>query len=341
MKKPVMDLSIIIVNYKSAQLVLDCIESINKETASISFEIIVVDNGSNDNSKEIITGKYPAVIWIDMGYNSGFARANNAGMEISRGNYILLLNSDTIILDRAIEKSLALLQRHPEAAGCGVQLLNTDGSTQISGAHVIKGGLNTLLQLPYLGALIRYLGYRFKSTIPSVQTITETIEVDWVVGAFIMIKKEVLTKSGLFDNDFFMYSEEMEWCGRLRKHGKLLLFAEPKVIHIQGGTSSNFYDNSDSANGKNLWDSKGRQIIVSNMLRIRKQFGIGWFLFNVGFHVLEIPVFFICLLFDMIFTSGDAKYTWNNLVNYIKNITNMLRYFIKILFNVAYFYKVN
>ena len=335
-----MDCSIILVNYKSPQLVLDCVESIYNETRAISFEIIVVDNDSKDGSKEIITSKYPAIIWIDMGYNSGFARANNAGVEVANGEMVLILNTDTIVLDGAIEKSIGLLKQYPGAVACGVQLLNTDGTTQISGAHLIKGGLNTLLPLPYLGRLIRYLGYRFKSTIPSVQTIKDTMEVDWIVGAYILVKKDVLNKVGLFDSDFFMYAEEIEWCGRLRKHGKLLLFAEPKVIHIGGGTSGDYYETAENENGKNLWNRKGRQIIVSTMVRIRKQFGVFWYLVITGMYIFEIPVFFSCLLLDKIVNAGKAKYSWHDLGNYTANIMVLLRYYFTIILNKPYFYKV-
>lgn len=335
-----MDLSIILVNYKSTQLVLDCIESIYRETVQHSFEIILVDNDSGDNCEALVMAKYPGTIFLSMNYNAGFARANNAGIEVSTGDYILILNTDTIILDGAIDKSIQLLKQHDEALGCGVQLLNADGTTQISGAHVIKGGLNTLLPLPYLGRLIRWLGYRFKSTIPSVQTISDTIEVDWVVGAYILVKKEGLHKSGLLDNDFFMYAEEIEWCSRLRKHGKLLLFAEPKVIHLGGGTSSDYYGTTENENGKNLWDTKGRQIIVSTMVRIRKQFGIFWYLVVTGTYVFEIPVFCICLLIDKIINGGKAKYSWQNFSDYSKNIGCLLQYFFKIFSNKPYFYKV-
>jgi GT2 family glycosyltransferase len=334
-----MDLSIILVNYKSTQLVLDCIESIYQQTVQHSIEIILVDNDSNDDCQQKVLVKYPLVIFLSMDYNAGFARANNAGIEISKGEYILLLNTDTIILDNAIDKSISLLKQHPDAVGCGVQLLNIDGSTQISGAHTIKGGLNTLLVLPYLGKLLRHFGYRLKTTIPSVQTIADTIEVDWVIGAYILVKKEVLKKSGLLDNDFFMYAEEMEWCSRLRKYGKLLLFADPKVIHFGGGSSGEFYNTDENENGKNLWDKKGRQIIVSNILRIRKQFGIGWFLVIIGAYMVEIPIFFFCLFIDKIFSGGPAKYQLKNVFGYTKNIGILLTFFFKMLANKPYFYK--
>ncbi|MBC7423129.1 MAG: glycosyltransferase family 2 protein, partial [Ferruginibacter sp.] len=253
-----MDVSVILINYKSAQLVMDCVASIYQQTQQHSFEIILVDNDSKDDCKERVLARFPATRWLQTGYNAGFARANNAGMRIAIGEYILILNADTIILDGAIDKSITLLKQQQNAIGCGVQLLNTDGTDQISGAYFVKGGLNTLLPLPYLGKLIRYLGYRLKSTIPSVQKINNIIEVDWIVGAYILIKATALEKSGLMDEDFFMYAEEIEWCARLRRQGKLYLFAQPKVTHIGGGTSNDYYTTSENENSKNLWNKKGR-----------------------------------------------------------------------------------
>ena len=335
-----MEVSIIIINYKSCALVMDCIKSIVQQTNPGSYEIIVVDNDSEDGARDIILNEYAEVCWLQMDYNAGFARANNAGIQIAKGRYLLILNADTIILDKAIDKSVELLKTYPGAVGCGVQLLNTDGTTQISGAHFIKGGLNTLLPLPYLGKLIRYLGYKFKSTIPSVQHVQEDIEVDWVVGAYMLVKADVLKKSGLFDEDFFMYAEEIEWCARLRKQGKLILFAAPKVIHIGGGTSGDYYSTEENENGKNLWNRKGRQIIVSNMLRIRKQFGIGWFLLITGTYIFEMPVFAIGLLFEKLVNGNNAKFKWQNVKYYTSNIAVLMKYFFKILLNKRYFYKV-
>jgi GT2 family glycosyltransferase len=335
-----MDLSIIIINYKSAALVLDCIESIYSQTRRYTFEIILVDNDSKDDCRQRVQAKYPEVRWLETGYNAGFARANNAGIEISRGKYILLLNADTIILDGAIDKSITLLSQHPDAVGCGVQLLNTDGSDQISGAHFVKGGLNTLLSLPYLGNFIRYIGYKLHSAAPSLKTLDDNIEVDWIIGAYILVKKDSLSKSGLLDEDFFIYSEEIEWCARLKKQGKLFLFAEPKVIHLMGGSSTTYYDTQERENGNNVCSKKGGQIIVSSMLRIRKQYGILWFLILISIYTLEVFLFFFCLLLEKIFTLGKAKYKWKDFYGYCKNIGMLLSYFIKMLTNRPYFYKV-
>lgn len=319
---------------------MDCLQSIVEQTTPGSYELIVVDNDSRDGAKEKIVTAFPQVKWLQLDYNAGFARANNAGMKIATGDFYLILNADTIILDKAIDKSIALLKSYPGAVGCGIQLLNTDGSTQISGAHFIKGGLNTLLPLPYLGRFIRWLGYKLKTTIPSVQHVQQDMEVDWVVGAYMLVKAEAITRSGMFDEDFFMYAEEIEWCARLRKQGKLILFAEPKIIHIGGGTSGDYYNTEESENGKNLWNLKGRQILVSNMVRIRKQFGAGWFLVIAATYIFEVPVFAFCLLIDTMINGGKAKFKWKNVKDYAANIAVFMKHFFTILLNKRYFYKV-
>ena len=334
-----MDLSIIIINYKSAQHVLNCVESIYKQTVEHSFEVIVVDNDSGDDSKERILTAFPKVAWLQTGYNAGFARANNEGIRVAKGKYILLLNADTIVLDKALDKTIDLFEQ-TDAVGCGVQLLNPDMSHQISGAHFVKGGLNILLPLPYLGRFVRYWGYKLKTRVPSVQTVSQKIEVDWIVGAFILVRKDALNKSGLLDEDFFMYAEEIEWCARLRRQGKLYLFDEPQVIHLGGGTSSDYYGTEENENSKNLWNKKGRQIMVSKMLQIRKQFGLAWFIIICAFFIAEIPLFTFCLLIEKISKGAKARYSWNNVRGYIQNMSVLLKYVPKIIANKSFFYKV-
>lgn len=269
-----MTLSIILVNYKSTQLVLDCIESIYQQTSVHSFEIILVYNDSKDDCKLSVLEKYPAFLFLAMDYYAGFACTNNAGFAKATGDFITMLNSNTIILAGGIDKSIHLLQQNKTKVGAGVQLLNSNGTRQISDAQLIKGGLNTLLPLPYPSRLIRWLGYRFKSTIPGVKTIADDIEVNWFAGAYMLIKKEVFPKKGILEIDFFMYAEEIKWCSQWRKQGQLLLFAKPKLAHIGGGSCIDYYSTTENENGKNLWDIKCRQIIASIMLRIRKQFVI-------------------------------------------------------------------
>lgn len=334
-----MDLSIIIVNYKTAQFVMNCIESVYDQTHTLRFEIIVVDNASGDNSRELVLKKYPLVIWIDMGYNSGFARANNAGIKIAKGEFILLLNGDTIVLDGALDKAIALMKDNTRTAACGVQLLNTDGTTQISGAHTVKGGLNILLTIPFIGNIVRFWGYKLKTKVPSVQSVGQAnVEVDWIIGAFIIVRKNLLGKSGLLDEDFFMYAEEIEWCSRLKKQGPLYLFSEPKVVHIGGGSSQSAFNTSGWDNTYDVWSRKAAQIMLSNLVRVRKEFGVFWFLIILFFYIIGMPVFFIGFFIEKLF--GSKRHQWSNVSGYVKNVFTTSKYFFRILVNKPFFYKL-
>jgi GT2 family glycosyltransferase len=335
-----MDLSIILVNYKSPQLVLDCVQSIYEQTSKISFEILIVDNASGDSSKQIILERFPDVKWIQLDYNAGFARGNNAAIKVANGELILLLNTDTVVLENALEKAVELFKNEPNIAACGVQLLNTDGSHQISGAHFVKGGLNLLLPLPYLGKFIRYWGYKLKTRVPSITSVAEKESVDWIVGAFILTSKSTIEKAGMLDEDFFMYAEEIEWCSRLKKQGQMYLFSEPKVIHIGGGTSGDFYDTTESENGKNLWNKKGRQVLLSLVLRIRKQYGLFWYFVMLFFLTIEAVIFPVGLFFENFLKPGKAKYKWLSVKNYFVNVLYVYKYLTKMISNKPFFYKV-
>ena len=331
------NLSIIIVNYKSAQLICDCVQSIYAQNSVINFEIIVVDNNSNDVSKEKILSFFPEVIWIEMNYNSGFARANNEGIIKSQGNVVLLLNSDTIIENNAIEKCVIQFTDSPYVA-CGVQLLNPDGTPQVSGNFATKGGLNYLLPLPFLGSILKFFAGLAGVKKPNVPDASGIVEVDWINGAFLMVKKNAIQKAGLLDEDFFLYAEEAEWCSRLKKVGKLCIYGDINVIHLQGETSNETF-NSSGKGYMNLFDRKGRQIMISNLVRIRKEFGAVWFMTILAFYFLEIPVFFIGVLISKIFFL--KKYSFQQAKKYAENVFYLLRLCPTILKGKPHFYKVS
>lgn len=333
------ELSIIIVNYKSPGLVLDCLRTVYDQTTSaVGFEVIVVDNASGDDSRERILDAYPSVRWIQMGYNAGFARANNEGIRGAQGNALLLLNSDTLIEGRAIEECYKQLTASDYVA-CGVQLLNPDRTPQISGNFFMKGGLNYLLPLPYLGGLVKKAGALFKVSKPNVPEATDLVKVDWINGAFLMVKKEAIEKAGLMDEDFFLYAEEAEWCSRLRRFGKLCIYGQLHVVHLQG-MSANETFGSEGKGYYNLYDRKGLQIMLSTFVRIRKQFGVGWFLLLLVFYVLEIPVFFTGVLLSGILRGSKSRFSFAQFLRYCKNIAFVTGKSRRIVRNKPYFYKV-
>ncbi|MBX2930492.1 MAG: glycosyltransferase family 2 protein [Chitinophagaceae bacterium] len=333
-----MSLSIIIVNYKSAPFIIDCLQSAVKFSSYQNFEWIIVDNNSNDNSKENIMGKFPFIKWIDMAYNAGFSRANNAGIKIATGNAVLLLNPDTLIVDDAIEKCYnQFIKSHYVA--CGVQMLNPDNTTQISGSNFMKGGINHLLPLPYLGSFLKIIAKGMKVSKPSIEVASNEEIVQWISGAFLMVKKEAIEKIGMMDEDFFLYAEEIEWCSRLNTVGKLCVYGQYHIIHILGEVIVSAADSKDKSY-QNLFDKKGLQLIVSNHLRIKKQYGYFWFFVQLIAYTIEVPIFFIGLLIDNIVHLRNPFKNFTLFTGYTNNVISVWKLLPKFMSNKSYFFKV-
>ena len=331
-------LSIIIVNYKTPLLILDCIRSIKDQTVRIEYEIIVADNFSKDDSKEIICKDYPEVAWIEMNYNAGFARANNAGIIASKSDVVLLLNPDTIVINHAIE-TCYLRFIHSAYVACGVQLLHPDNTPQISGNFFMKGGLNQLLPLPYLGAVLRSIAFAIKVKKTNVQKANAEEKVDWINGAYIMVKKSAIEKAGLMDEDFFLYAEETEWCSRLKKVGELCIFGDINVLHLQGEAINKETETIDKGY-TNLYDKKGLQLMVSNNLRIRKQFGVIWLLINVIIFTIEIPIFAIFSFLDHLFHGKNPFSDYKKIRGFTKNVFTLWRMVPQMISGKPHFYKM-
>lgn len=329
-------LSIIIVNYKTPDLVIGCLQSLG--IIGLPYEVIVVDNNSNDGSRDIICAEFPAVEWIQMDYNAGFARANNAGIRYAHAPVVLLLNSDTLVADNAIEKCHKLFVQSTYVA-CGVQLLNPDGSPQISGNYFMTGGLNVLLTLPITGVVVKWLGTVLRIQKPNVPNASGEVPVDWINGAFLMVKKSAIDRAGLLDEDFFLYAEEAEWCSRLRKYGQLCIYGQFNVVHLQGETANKTFGTGDKGY-YNLYDRKGLQIMLSNFVRIRKQFGTGWFLFNLSLFTAEIPIFFIASFLINLFRLRAPWRDFPRAAQFARNVGRIWGYAPKIIANRPYFYKV-
>jgi hypothetical protein len=203
----------------------------------------------------------------------------------------------------------------------------------------MKGGLNHLLPLPYLGKLLRQIAFSFKIKKTNVQQAKTREKVDWINGAFLMVKKTAVEKAGLLDEEFFLYAEEAEWCSRLKKFGELVVYGDLEIIHLQGEII-NAETNTAGKGYFDLYSKKGLQLIVSNNLRIRKQYGTGWFVFNLAVYILEIPVFFICNLFDNLFHLRNPFNNWNLFLKYSKNIFTLILLSPAIISSKKFFYKM-
>src|SRR3990167_11341194 len=239
---PKVDLSIITISYNTRQILLDCLNSIIKNTKGLTYEIIVVSTGSNDGSLEMIRDfatQNSQVILVDAKENIGFGRGNNLGAIKAKGKYLLFLNSDTLIFDNALKKAVEIVRKHPKIGAYSCRLLNADRSFQPSGGHFPTFGSLIAWQLfiddlPLIGDLI-------PSFHPKQSQYDKNQKMDWVTGAFIMVKKSVFDSVGGFDKTIFMYTEEMELCYRLAKIGYSTFYTNsPAIIHL-GGASGGSY----------------------------------------------------------------------------------------------------
>ena len=219
MKK--VNLSIIIVNYNTEDLLKNCLNSIK-----LACEIIIVDNGSTDGSVEEIKNLKLKIILNKT--NLGFAKANNQGIKIAQGEYILLLNSDTVVKKGALGAMIKFLDDNPESAVVGPKLLNKDGTSQPSaGRFPSLSVVTVMLFREHFG------GSRFVRA-----SYDKIREVDWVMGAALMVKKNVFKKTGLLDENIFMYMEEVEWCCRIKKAGfKVYFYPQAEIFHLGQGSS--------------------------------------------------------------------------------------------------------
>lgn len=335
-----MSLSIIIVNYKSEAYIQQCIQSACKYPSAAQFEWIIVDNDSkNEAAKQQLLQAFPFVTWIDMGYNAGFARANNKGIAAAKHHYILLLNPDTIIINDALDACLRFYQQHPTYSAVGVQLLYANHSYQISGSKFMVGGINHLLPLPYWGKCLKMLASMIGASKPGVTHAQAITQVDWISGAFLMTNKKVIQQAGLMDEMFFLYAEEVEWCYRLGKYGKLAIVGDIEMIHIVGESitaatqsATNSYDN--------IFDKKGLQLIVSNHLRIYKQYGLFWFLFQLFNFTLAIPFGFVCAFLHSVLSFKIQKRAFANLFGLTWNVCKLWLLAPSIVFKTKSFYKL-
>ncbi len=223
-----MDLSIIIVNWNTKDLLIQCLKSIVPTTQRLKTEVLVVDNGSTDGSEEVVKKGFPDVAFIQNDQNLGFAKANNQALRMAKGEYILLLNPDTQVKEGAIEKLLSFLEAHPEAGVAGAQLMNPDGSKQNSIANFPSLATELLNK-----SLLRWF---FPNRFPGKEmNYPEPIEVDSVIGACMMVRREAIEKVGLLDEDYFLFLEETDWCYRMKKAGwKVYHVPQAEIYHLQG-----------------------------------------------------------------------------------------------------------
>jgi N-acetylglucosaminyl-diphospho-decaprenol L-rhamnosyltransferase len=222
-------LSIIIVSWNTTSFLENCLASISANPPTSPFENWVVDNASTDDSPRIVRERFPQVHLIENRENVGFARANNQAIRRCAGKYVLLLNPDTLVKSGALQALMDFLDKHPEAGAVGARIINSDGSLQIA-SHPRPTLSREIWRLLHLDALFPYAVYP-----PSKWRTNQPQEVDVLIGACLLLRKEVLDQVGFLDEDYFMYSEEVDLCYRIQRAGwHLFWIPEAEVVHFGG-----------------------------------------------------------------------------------------------------------
>jgi GT2 family glycosyltransferase len=233
---PIMDVSIVIINWNTKKLLSDCLTSVYEKAGRVDFEVIVVDNASGDGSQGMVKSDFPQVILIENDCNRGFAAANNQGIERAEGRYVLLLNSDTLVLEDSIAKTVAFADEHPEAGVVGCRVLNPDRTLQPT-CFMFPSVLNMLLSSTYLYKLFpknRFFGRERMTWWDR----NDVREVDVVTGCFMLVRREAIEQVGVLDERFFMYGEETDWCYRFSQAGWKVMFSPAGEIIHYGGQSA-------------------------------------------------------------------------------------------------------
>ncbi len=274
------DISFVIVSFNTRELLRECLTSLNERSAGITKEVYVVDNVSRDGSADMIANDFPDVHLVRSDTNLGFAAANNRALPLCTGRYVVLLNSDAFLHDGAIQQAIHYMDAEPQIGLGGARLVGRDGSWQPS-ARMFPSVLNDFLTLS--GLADKYPSSRFFGRFDRTWAdYNEPADVDWVPGAFSIIRRDVLEQVGYFDEIFFLYYEEVDLCRRIKRAGFLVRYWPDVVVTHLGGESSKTVTTltfSRSGSQLTLWRMR------SALLYYRKHHGAGAWLVKEMEHV--------------------------------------------------------
>ncbi len=234
-------LSVIIVNYNVKFYLEQCLDSVRRASQGLPVEVFVVDNLSTDGSVEYLCGRFPEVTFIENRENVGFARANNQAIRQSKGEYVLLLNPDTIVGEDTLARCVAFMESHPEAGAAGAYMLHVDGTFAPESRRGLPTPFVAFCKMTGLTTLFpksRLFGRYYMRYLDE----NEVNEIEIISGAYMLLRREALDKVGLLDEDFFMYGEDIDLSYRVLKGGYKNYFLPVRMLHYKGeSTVKNSY----------------------------------------------------------------------------------------------------
>ena len=229
-----MKLSVIIVNYNVKHFLEQCLLSVEKAIQGIEGEVIVVDNNSVDGSCQLVRNKFPQVLQIENSTNAGFSKANNQGIRLAKGEFVLLLNPDTIVEKTCFAKCLAFLDEHPDVGALGVKMIDGNGRFLPESKRGLPTPWVAFCKIAGLTRIFPH-SYKFARYYLGHLPTDAPNEVEILAGAFMLLRKSALLKTGLLDESFFMYGEDIDLSYRIRQNGfKNYYFPETTIIHYKG-----------------------------------------------------------------------------------------------------------
>ncbi len=232
-----MDLSVVIVNYNTKKLTMDCIQSVLNSKLNFQYEIFVVDNASSDGSVEQIKSEFPHVHVISNKENVGFSKANNQAIKACSSRYVLLLNSDTIVNENTLDEMISYMDEETNVGAVGCEVNLPDGTLD-KACH--RGFPTPEASLYYMIGLAKKFpnSPKYNSYHKSYMNMHEVHDIDCLVGAFMMVRREAFEQVGLLDEDFFMYGEDIDWCYRIKEaNWRIVYNPTVSIVHYKGASS--------------------------------------------------------------------------------------------------------
>ncbi len=233
------NLSIIIVSFNTKKLTLNCLSTIKKSlTGDLqnNTEILVIDNASTDGTIPLLKKEFPEVKIIGNQKNHGFTIANNQGLTIAKGDWVLLLNSDTLLETSTLSQALDYAYQNPLLGVLGCQLRHHDGSLEPSAGY-LPNLFNIFLWMTFIDDIPYIKSFLNAYHVGDPLFYTKVRQVGWVSGAFFLLRRKIIKEAGLLDENIFMYGEEVEWCLRIKKAGyQIIYFPDATITHLKGAS---------------------------------------------------------------------------------------------------------
>jgi len=265
------DVSVIYVNYNTKELLEQSLISLNEKTIGVNYEVIVSDNGSQDGSIEMIENNFPNIVLIKNNANLGFGKANNKAIEIAKGKYLFLLNTDTYLINNAVKIMYDFMNtiHNKDVACCGGDLFDAEGKRQAA-----FGNFPSILDaFSQLGFFKFYKKYYEKYITGGVLNYDSNIKtVDYLCGADMFLRRSLMDMVGYFDEDFFLYFEETEMSYRIKKAGyESVIIPEAKIVHLEGGSQNsekiNVFKINQFAKSRRIYFEKTRGVVIANFVK--------------------------------------------------------------------------